>query len=472
MPQGPDGLPEPAVVQVAVGVRVGIVEGDVDGQQHVRRHLHHHHPALGVDPYEHGDDEVLVPAADPDAQEVPAALAALLDGGGPVRLEVGPQVRSFVAVVQPSARQEHATVDDQLAHAVQHLSLIHKETGAGVGERLRFAAGFEVLAGAQLEGHLPGAVRLTGPDERVVDVVHDHRRVLLVQDALPYAGEPYALLRFRRVGGTVGVPVPVEVGGDGPGDVAALESDDGDDRGEDRRDPSEDEAGRRAADALGEEQRAETDGAFVLVAEGAEEGQPDPEDEDHDDGEVPPGVDPHDEGQQARQQPGPGPQPAGEAQQQEREEDHHEGAPGEEGPREPGAEYADRPAEFGAPGAQGVGEDARGVEAVGGRDDALLVDVQLLDDAVAVPGVEVGARAQEAAGLADRRVDGGTAGAGVVLRGAGVLAGNRALGHRPTLDFPYNLRQAESRQSAPASGGRGASVGAFRRGGGGVRAPR
>lgn len=47
-------------------------------QQYVRGDLQGEHAALGVDAHEDGDDQLLVPAADADAQEVPPLLGAFL----------------------------------------------------------------------------------------------------------------------------------------------------------------------------------------------------------------------------------------------------------------------------------------------------------------------------------------------------------------------------------------------------------
>lgn len=97
------------------------------------------------------------------------------------------------------------------------------------------------------------------------------------------------------------------------------------------------------------------------------------------------------------------------AQEQRREEQEEEERTGEEQAEAPRRDDGRRPGRFGAQGAQGVGEDAGGVEPVGGRGEPFFVDVQLLDDPVAVGGVEVGARAQEASRLRRRRVGGGPA---------------------------------------------------------------
>lgn len=68
------------------------------------------HAALGVDAYEHGGDEVLLPAADPDPQEVPARLAALLQGGGAVLLEVAVAVGAWMREGSPSTGRKTYSV--------------------------------------------------------------------------------------------------------------------------------------------------------------------------------------------------------------------------------------------------------------------------------------------------------------------------------------------------------------------------
>ncbi len=105
---------------MAPGHVVGLLELGPCRQQHVRRHLQHQHPALGVDAYEDGDDEVLVPAADPDPQEVAAALPAFLHGAGPVRGEGPVREVRLVRRGQSGGRQEHALVDDQFPQPVQY----------------------------------------------------------------------------------------------------------------------------------------------------------------------------------------------------------------------------------------------------------------------------------------------------------------------------------------------------------------
>ncbi|GAA3088026.1 hypothetical protein GCM10020254_35720 [Streptomyces goshikiensis] len=423
-----------------------------------------------MDAYEDGDDEVLVPAAHPDPQEVPAPLAALLDGLGPVRGEPLLHGRGFVAVPQPAGGQEHALVYGQLAHPVQYGGLgfgravrrghpqpleqrHHALHHVGVGERSRLPPGFEVLARAQFHGQLPGLVGVAGAAERVVDVVHDHRRVLLGADAPADPGEPYAGVRLGGVGGRVGVPARAEVARDGPRDVPALESDDGDHGGEDGRHPHQGEAREGGAEGLAEQQGAEGErGAEGVVVE---QGQQRPGDREQDDEEGPPAVDPYQEGEEAERRAAPVAQPVREAQQQEREEEHREGAAGEQGAGEPGAEYGGRPAEFGAAGAQGVGEDPCGVEAVGGRDDPLLVDVQLLDHPIAVRGVEVGARAQQPARLADRRVHRGAAVAGIVPAGGG-LRGESGSRSPPDLRFRLHPATGVNTPKRPGREGRGA----------------
>ncbi len=75
-------------------------------------------------------------------------------------------------------------------------------------------------------------------------------------------------------------------------------------------------------------------------------------------------------------------------------------------PDAPHPHHGPGPGRFGAAGLERVGKDAGGVEAVGGSDEALLVDMELLDHPVAVRGVEIGAGAQQPARFAQRRVYG------------------------------------------------------------------
>ncbi|MGW8986707.1 hypothetical protein ACWGQ9_29155 [Streptomyces parvus] len=396
-----------------------------------------------------GDDDLLAPAADPDAQEVPPSLAALLDGAAPVLLERVGAVGGVRPPGQARRRQEDAFVDHQLAQPVpdggrpfggavrgrhpQRLQQRHDPAqDPGVVERL----GSGPLAGPELHGEVPGAVGRTRAAERVLLRVHDERGVLFPPDALLEPPEALARTAFGRVGREVGEALPGQLLGHQPGELPPLEPDQARDDGEEEeRDPGGPRAGP-VGDAAREQRDTHVGGVRQAVAEpvgtggpgavgvvrrgaagvavrfgivleqaenrAAEHQEPDEDQRDppvpaHQEGEHPPvdrGV--------ARRAPDPG----CEGEQHPGEEQGGDDAPGEDGAEQPGRQDARGPPQLGAAGTQGVGEDPGGVEARRRGDDALLLDVQLLDHRVPVAVVQMDPGAQQPARLARGGVHG------------------------------------------------------------------
>ncbi len=468
MGEGQEHLGHGGVATVPTGDVVGPLEIGPHRQQHVRRDLQHQHAALRVDPDEDGDDEVLVPTADPDAQEVPAPLAALLDRGGAV---LGEGLRGQVHRVHvghSGGRQEHALVDDQFAQPVQY-GVVRRLGPARRGGAQGLQPGPDLLddplvveapgsrpgARAQLHGELPRQMGLAGAAERIADVVQDQRRVLGALDVLP---GPLEAPSRRGVAGAVLVPCPAERGADDLREVPALQADehrdqhgDQDDRPRvglsvdlpDPRDLREDRQ-RVGLQELGQV-RAEV--AQVQVRPVARVVREEP-------AEHPPQDAAEEEAGAAAQDPFEDPaataaalaallDPPGPAQEQRRDEQEEEERTGEEQAEAPHRHDRRRPGHFGAQGPQGVGEDAGCVEPVRGGGEPFLVDVQLLDHPVAVGGVEVGAGTQEASRLRYRRVHGGPA----VRCAAHEFP---SVGRRETVRGAGRAGQGGSRQKAPA----------------------
>ncbi|MFC8951717.1 LEPR-XLL domain-containing protein [Streptomyces sp. NPDC057101] len=425
--QGPDGLAEVVVVPIAVGDPVGVPEERLHRPEHMRCHLQHQHPALRVDADEDGGDDLLAPPADPDAQEVPTALAALLDGSGAVRLEAFRGVRGGAPGGQSVDRQEDDLVDLQLAQPVPYgRPDLRRTVRRGDAQRLhqrddvphdgavveRFGRrALQVLAGAQFDGERPGLVRLTGSAERVVGPVHDEPRVLLDADPVAQAAGPRALGLLGRVGALVGEALPGQLLGERAGELTALG---GHRPGHEERHGDGDPHLQRAdaphllggethrelveLPGLGElGDRAEELPARVVVGE---------EEEEQEQGGLEEGDPPVPAHQEGEDDPvcggggGPAADPAGEAEDQEGADQEGDQALGERDRDEPERQDADGPAEFDTAGAQGVGEDAARVVAEGGGGEALLVDVQLVDDRVAEAVVEVRAGAEQPGRLA------------------------------------------------------------------------
>ncbi|MFD2008986.1 LEPR-XLL domain-containing protein [Streptomyces narbonensis] len=423
----PDGLAEVVVVPVAVGDPVGVPVERLHGSQDVRGDLQHQHAALCVDADEDRGDDLLAPAADPDAEEVAAGLAALLDGARAVQLEALRGVGGGGAGRQPVDGQEDDLVDLQLAQPVPYGGLDLRRTVRGghaqplherddvphdraVVEGLG-RLGVEVLAGAQLDGERPGLVRGSSAAERVLGAVHDEPRVLLDADPVAQPAGAAALGLLGRVGTQVGEAVPGELLGERPGELAALgrhrpghEQRHGDGDPHLHRADAEHPLGGEAERGPGELARlgdlAEELVAGLVVAEAQQEQEQRRLDE-----EDPPVPAQEEGGDGAPEGRGGGPaaDPAGEAEHEERHDQEDDQALGEREGDDPEGEDAGGPGEFDAAGAQRVREDTARVEAEGGCGEALLVDVQLLDDGVPEAVVEVGAGAEQAGRLARGR---------------------------------------------------------------------
>ena len=232
--QSPAGLSKKAVVAVLVGGLVGVLEVLADREKHMRSNLQHEHAALGVHPHEDRDDDLLLPAADPDPQEVPSGLAALLHRSGLVGEEGPFVVGSEVAPRQPVHWQEHALVDLQLAQPVPHhapgVRRGHAQTGEQRADRLQDHSVTERLlhlvgVRPQLHGEGPGIVRLACAAERMRLVVHHQRGVLLDPDPLPQPLEPAAFRPLGWVSRHVGEVPRMQLGRKRPREQPALRGD-------------------------------------------------------------------------------------------------------------------------------------------------------------------------------------------------------------------------------------------------------